>query len=97
MPARTARQSIWINPTFAVLILMLLALFFNWAYLTGGFQGDEIIFLNLLEEDPLPFSRWRGIWSVNDFAFRLVMASPIYTILGAVSTSFRRPITDAGR
>jgi hypothetical protein len=43
---------------------LLLALALNFWYLTGGFQADDILFLNMLRSDPLPFSRWRGAWSV---------------------------------
>ncbi len=42
----------------------LLALALNFWYLASGFQADDILFLNMLRADPLPFSRWRGAWSV---------------------------------
>lgn len=56
----------WSRSVFALVGLPVLAFLFNWPYLTGGFQADDIIFLNLLEQDPLPFSRWRGLWSTDD-------------------------------
>jgi hypothetical protein len=63
------KQAFWTRREFAILLLMFLAFFFNWPYLLGGFQGDDIILLNLMKSDPLPYSRWQGIWSVNDYAF----------------------------
>jgi len=45
-----------------VLILAALAFVLNWYYLTGGFNGDDIIFLNMFREDPLPYARWQGPW-----------------------------------
>lgn len=60
---------LWRRPAFALVLLPLLAMVFNWPYLTAGFSGDDLMFLNVLEQDPLPFSRWRGIWSMNDLPF----------------------------
>lgn len=57
-----ARHSHWLP----LLILVGAALVFNWFYLTGGFQGDDIIFLNMFREDPLPFDRWRSPWSIDE-------------------------------
>jgi hypothetical protein len=54
------------QPTGAVLTFMLLAVLVNAPYLWGGFQADDIIFLNLFAQDPLPFPRWKGIWSCVD-------------------------------
>ena len=62
-------QKFYNSPGFAVIILAFLAFFFNWPYLMGGFYGDDIIFLNLMDQDPKPYSWWRGIWSVNDYPF----------------------------
>ena len=50
----------------AVLGLVVVAFAFNWFYLLGGFQADEFFFLNALREDPLPFSRWLGFWSMEE-------------------------------
>ncbi|HUV29966.1 MAG TPA: glycosyltransferase family 39 protein [Acidobacteriota bacterium] len=54
---------------YALALLFLLAFFFNWPYLLGGFSGDDLIFLNLLDNDPRPFSRLHGMWSVNQLPF----------------------------
>jgi len=62
VPTNPARNSHWLP----LLILVGAALVFNWFYLTGGFQGDDIIFLNMYREDPLPFDRWRGPWSIDE-------------------------------
>jgi len=54
----------WLKPSWRVVALFVaLSLLINWPYLFGGFQADDIIFLNMLHQDPLPFSRWRGVWS----------------------------------
>jgi len=50
--------------TFALLLLPSLAIVLNWPYLLAGFSGDDVIFLNILQQDPLPFSRWLGMWSI---------------------------------
>jgi hypothetical protein len=62
---------LWYTPAFALSLLWFLVVFFNWPYLTSGFVGDDIMFLNILRQDSLPFSRWQGIWSipVSDWDF----------------------------
>lgn len=55
------------SPRRAMLLLLLLALFFNWPYLMGGFQGDDFILINLIEQENRTFSRWLGVWSVNEW------------------------------
>jgi hypothetical protein len=56
------------QPTGAVVTFLLLAVLVNAPYLFGGFQADDIIFLDLFAQDPLPFSRWKGLWSCVDVA-----------------------------
>ncbi len=55
-----------ISSLFILAVFILLSLAFNWPYLKGGFNGDDILFLNMLHQDPLPFSWWKGLWSVID-------------------------------
>ncbi|MBW2529085.1 MAG: glycosyltransferase family 39 protein [Deltaproteobacteria bacterium] len=43
--------------------LLLLSLGLNWVYLLSGFQADDLIFLKMRQTEPLPFSRWSGVWS----------------------------------
>jgi hypothetical protein len=57
--------SYWNSRAFALTSLSLLTLFISWPYLLAGFSGDDVIFLNILEQDPLPFSRWLGMWSIS--------------------------------
>lgn len=59
------KDRFWHRPAFALALLPLLAFLFNWPYLMGGFFADDIIFLNILELDPLPFSRWEGMWATS--------------------------------
>lgn len=56
------------NGVLAVLFLVLVSFAFNGFYLLGGFQADEFFFLNALREDPLPFSRWLGLWSIEEWS-----------------------------
>ena len=51
---------------FILAIFIFLSLILNWPYLKGGFYGDDLLFLNMLHQDPLPFSWWKGLWSVTD-------------------------------
>lgn len=51
---------------FILAVFILLSLLLNWPYLKGGFYGDDLLFLNMLHQDPLPFSWWKGLWSVTD-------------------------------
>jgi hypothetical protein len=60
------QQSLWKRPAFALVLLPALAFLFNWPYLKGGFYADDFMILNALALDPLPVSRWCGIWSAQD-------------------------------
>lgn len=55
-----------VSSIFILAVLILLSLILNWPYLKGGFYGDDLLFLNMLHQDPLPFSWWKGLWSVTD-------------------------------
>ncbi len=72
----------------AVLCLVLVSLAFNWFYLLGGFQADEFFFLNSLRQDPLPFSRWLGLWSVEEIS----SISNIWWFEGGDLGVFWRPV-----
>jgi len=56
------RESLWFWLPLALFLLLSLAL--NHSYLGGGFQADDLFALNMLRQQPLPFSHWRGMWSV---------------------------------
>ncbi|MFC1475733.1 ArnT family glycosyltransferase [Candidatus Zixiibacteriota bacterium] len=60
---KTKGDRFWQRPAFACVLLPGLAMLFNWPYLMGGFFADDILFLNILKIDPLPFSRWLGMWA----------------------------------
>jgi hypothetical protein len=47
-----------------LLFFLLLSLALNFRYLWGGFQSDDFMFLNMLRQDPVPYSRWMGFWSL---------------------------------
>ncbi len=66
-PARPREGFPWPRREALLVLCFILASFgFNWFYLLGGFQADEFFFLHALREDPLPFSRWLGFWSVEE-------------------------------
>jgi len=46
--------------------LFVLALALNWPFVGGGFQADDLLLLNQMAEEPLPYSRLRGLWSNAD-------------------------------
>lgn len=50
----------------ALLLLMGVSFLFNGYSLRGGFQLDEFYFLNMLREEPPPYSRWLGFWAVDE-------------------------------
>ena len=51
---------------FILAVFILLSLVLNWPYLKGGFAGDDLLILNALHKDSLPFTWWKGFWSVTD-------------------------------
>ena len=66
-PARPIERIPWLRREALLALCFILVSFgLNWFYLSGGFQADEFFFLNALREDPLPFSRWLGFWSVEE-------------------------------
>jgi hypothetical protein len=85
---RTSRLPLSAPTLFAGFLLLALALDF-W-YLTGGFQADDILFLNMLLSDPLPFSRWRGAWSVP--VDRFAGFTSLWWFETGVQGGFFRPI-----
>ncbi|HEX9109498.1 MAG TPA: hypothetical protein VF832_19790, partial [Longimicrobiales bacterium] len=60
--ARVSRRPGVIGVLLA-LAFMAGSLALNWPYAREGFQADDLLFVNILRQDPLPFSRWRGAWS----------------------------------
>ncbi|MBM4083027.1 MAG: hypothetical protein FJ278_25185, partial [Planctomycetes bacterium] len=62
MPPQNSRTGRWLGfwPTLAFFLLLSLAL--NHNYMRGGFYLDDLFFVNAMRMDPVPFSRWRGIW-----------------------------------
>ena len=77
-----------LRPGPALGLLVLISFVFNWPYLMGGFLGEDYIFLNLLRQDPLPYSRWLGLWSVAD----LSSLTSIWWFEGQGVSAFWRPV-----
>ena len=65
-PGARSRPHVLLKTGPALALLVLISLGFNWPYLTSGFQGEDYIFLNMLKQEPLPFSRVLGLWSTWD-------------------------------
>lgn len=57
-----ARPGWWFWLPLGLFLLLSLAL--NHFYLWSGFEADDLFGLNMLRQQPLPFPRWRGLWSV---------------------------------
>jgi hypothetical protein len=74
--------------TLLWLLLFALALGLNGPYLRSGFTADEILIVDALEEDPLPYSRWRGAWSgsTEDLSW---FGNPWWSDPGAIGGFFR--------
>jgi len=62
------REHLLLRPVPAMLLLVALAFVYNGYFLTTGFWADEYFFLNMHREDPLPYSRWLGMWSGDDYS-----------------------------
>jgi hypothetical protein len=65
-PRLTPRPHVLLRTGPALALLILVSLGYNWYYLEGGFQADDYFFLNMLRQDPRPYSRWLGLWAVDD-------------------------------
>ena len=72
----------------ALALLVLVSFVYNWYYLTGGFQADDYIFLNMLRRHPLPYSRWLGLWSFCD----VPTLESIWWFEGQGVSAFWRPL-----
>lgn len=77
------------QPWLVLIGLLFVSLAYNWYYLTGGFHADDLLLINLLREDPLRFSRWRGLWSTIDIP--ALMSS--WWVDPDVAGAFWRPLT----
>lgn len=71
-----------------LLIMMTLSLGLNWPYLGSGFTGDEVLMIKAMNQDPLPYSRWRGAWSgeSDDLSW---FGNPWWAEPGAIGSFFR--------
>jgi hypothetical protein len=76
------------RPGPALVTLLALAFLYNGYYLFGGFHGDDAIFLSLTKRDPLPYSRWLGMWAAD---FGAVLEG-LWFFEGAGLKAFFRPL-----
>jgi hypothetical protein len=53
------------HPAFAPSLLILLAFFLNWPFLTGGLAADDYILFNSLQNKSFDLSLWRGVWGTD--------------------------------
>ena len=75
----------------ALALLLLLSLLYNGYYLFGGFHGDDAIFLSLAKRDPLPYSRWLGMWAADMGA----VLDGLWFFEGSGLKAFYRPVPSA--
>ena len=87
-PQSPAQPHVFLRTGSALGFFVLLSLVYNWYYLTGGFHYDDFIFVNLLRQDPLPFSRWLGLWCSADVA----PLQSIWWFEGQGASAFWRPV-----
>ena len=76
------------RPAFVVFLLVAISLLLNWPYLKGGYSIDDIVIYNSLQQTPLPFSHWKGVWA----GFDMSSFSSIWWIDPETSIAFWRPI-----
>lgn len=63
---KSGRRGHWLTRTGpALVLLVLVSLAYNWYYLRGGFQAHDLVFLGLMKQDPLQYSRWLGMWAAD--------------------------------
>ena len=84
-PGSPARPH-WTGPAVALLVLVSLA--YNWCYLKGGFQGEDYIFVSMLRQEPLPYSRLLGFWSKCD----VPALTSVWWFEGQGMSAFWRPL-----
>ena len=81
----------WTRTGPALIVLLLLSLLYNGTYLLGGFHGDDAVFLSLAKRDPLPYSRWLGMWAADMGE----VLDGIWFFEGAGLKAFFRPVPSA--
>jgi hypothetical protein len=67
--SESEREHVLLRPTAAMVLLLALSFVYNGYFLTAGFFADEYFFLNMMRQDPLPYSRWLGMWSGDDMSW----------------------------
>ncbi|MFH1437082.1 MAG: glycosyltransferase family 39 protein [Pseudomonadota bacterium] len=66
MPEEEGKRRFADRTALVFVLFMLVSLAFNWYYLLGGFQADDMALVSNLRHDPVPFERWKGLWSEDD-------------------------------
>ncbi len=69
-------------------LLLLLSLAYNGYYLRLGFQADDLVFLGLVEQEPLPYSRWLGMWASDQVS----VITNLWWFEGRSTGAFFRPL-----
>lgn len=83
-PTSAKRGVIWAFP-----LMLALSFALNWPYLGSGFLADEIVIIEAMEREPLPYSRWRGAWSGEDMTDLSWFGSPWWAEPDAMGSFFR--------
>ena len=86
-PAR-GQDHLLLRPGPALALLLLVSFAYNWYYVNGGFQGEDYMFIAMLRQEPLPFSRLLGFWSTAEYP----ALTSIWWFEGQGVTPFWRPV-----
>lgn len=81
-------RSFLLRPALAPALVAVVGIVVNAAYVAAGFTVDDFALLGIFREDPLPFSRWRGVWSVQEVS----LFSSLWYFGDGWEGSFWRPI-----
>ncbi|MGB5296446.1 MAG: glycosyltransferase family 39 protein, partial [Thermoanaerobaculia bacterium] len=72
----------------AISILLLVSLAYNWNYLRLGFEADDVVFLEIVQQDPLPYPRGLGMWATDE----MTAITNLWWFEGQSTTAFFRPV-----
>lgn len=56
------------KPAILLLLFLSISLILNWPILNSGYHIDDILIYNAVHTNPLPYSRWLGVWSSMDMS-----------------------------
>ena len=60
------KSPFWSRPSFAIILLSVIAFVLNGPFLKGGYSLDDIVIYNLFQRAQVSYSHLKGAWSVFD-------------------------------